>query len=64
VSHELWHAVVLATTLVGGAGLAIVLLAPLVFEAPPPGLTRARPVLLGLIGAAAVLLLVEWRAMH
>jgi hypothetical protein len=62
--HELWHALVLSTTLFGAAGLAIIVLAPLVFDEPPPGLVRARPLVVGAIAAAVVLLLVEWLAIH
>lgn len=62
--HELWHIVVLAATLLAGAGLAIVLLAPLVFEPPPPGLAKARPLVLVLVGAAGLVFLVEWLVLH
>lgn len=63
-SHNLWHLVVLGSTLMGAAGLGIVLLAPLVFDEPPPGLARFRPFVLGLIALAAVLLAAEWLAVH
>jgi hypothetical protein len=63
-AHDLWHLVVLGTTLFGAAGLAIIGLAPLVFDEPPPGLARARPFLIGLIVAAVLLLLVEWLGIH
>ena len=63
-SHNFWHLVVLGSTLMGAAGLGIVLLAPLVFEEPPPGLARFRPFVLGLVAMAAVLLLVEWTGVH
>jgi hypothetical protein len=46
------------------AGLAIVLLAPLVFEEPLPGLNRAKPLVFGLIGVAGVLLALEWLGVH
>jgi hypothetical protein len=62
--HQLWHATVLGTTLFAAAGLAIVLLGPLVFDAPPPGLARARPLVLGGTALAAVLLAAEWTAIH
>jgi hypothetical protein len=62
--HEAWHVVVLAATLLGATGLALVVLAPLLFENPPPGLTRARPVALVLAGGVVLLLLVEWLAVH
>ena len=63
-SHNLWHLVVLGSTLMGAAGLGIVLLTPLVFDEPPPGLVRWRPYVLGLVGLAGVLLAVEWLSVH
>lgn len=63
-SHELWHVTVLAVTLISGAALLIVLLAPFVFESPLPGLDRARPWVLAATGLAVVLLLVEWMGIH
>jgi hypothetical protein len=62
--HEVWHVTVLASTLFAAAGLAIVLLAPLVFDPPPPGLLGARPLVLALAGVAAMLLVAEWTAIH
>ncbi len=62
--HEIWHIIVLAATLFAAAGGAILLLAPLVFDAPPPGLTRFRPVVLAGVGAALVLLILEWTVVH
>jgi len=62
--HELWHVAVLATVLLAAAGLAIVLLAPLVFDPPPPGLAGARPVVYVVTGLAMVLLVAEWTAIH
>ena len=62
--HQVWHAAVLGATLFAAAGLAIVLLAPLVFDAPPPGLARARSAVLGVAALAALLLVVEWTAVH
>lgn len=62
--HEIWHVIVLASTLFGAAGLLILLLTPLVFESPPEGLARARPIVIALIGAAAVLVAVEWLGVH
>ncbi|MFN2489805.1 MAG: hypothetical protein ABR529_08735 [Actinomycetota bacterium] len=55
---------VLASTLFAVAGLALVLLSPLVFDAPPRGLRRARPFVLALAAAALVLLGVEWLVVH
>lgn len=62
--HELWHIVVLAAALLGAAAALLLAAVPLVFETPPPGLTRARPVVLALVGAAAGIVLVEWLWVH
>ena len=62
--HDLWHLVVLGSTLMGAAGLAILVLAPLIFEEPPPGLERAKPLVAGLVAVAAVLLAAEWLGVH
>ena len=62
--HRLWHVAVLAATLFAAAGAAILALAPLIFDEPPPGLRRVRPLLLALIALAGVLLVVEWTAVH
>lgn len=62
--HEVWHVVVLAATLLATGGLVILALAPLVFEAPPPGLMRARPIVLALATLAVLVLLAEWLLIH
>lgn len=62
--HEIWHVTVLGASLFGGASVAVVLLAPLVFDSPPEGLARARPYLLGLGGFAALLVGAEWLGVH
>ena len=62
--HEVWHVLVLASTLVGAASAAILLLAPIVFETYPASLRRARPLVIGLIVLGLVLLIVEWRIVH
>jgi hypothetical protein len=62
--HRLWHAVVLGSALLALCGVALLVLAPLLFEEPPPGLERARPVVLALAGLAAALLAVEWVLVH
>ncbi len=62
--HRLWHAALLGVTLLGAAGLFIVVLAPLLFDVRPAGLERARPVALGVAAAAVVLLLAEWLIVH
>jgi hypothetical protein len=60
--HRIWHAGVLGITLVALAGVLLLLLAPLLPD--PPRLTRARPLVLGLAGVAAALLVVEWLVIH
>ncbi len=62
--HELWHTLVLGSTLFAAAGAVILAMAPLFFDAPPPGLTLGRKVVLGLVIAAVVLLIVEWAVVH
>lgn len=62
--HEVWHITVLAATLFAAAGGAILLLAPLVFDVPPPGLGRYRPALKTGIGAAIALIVLEWTVVH
>ncbi len=62
--HEIWHIAVLASTLLGAAGLMITLLAPLLFDPIPPGLVRARPFVLGGAAVAGVILAVEWLGVH
>lgn len=62
--HELWHVVVLASTLFGGAGALILMVAPMVFDSPPERLARARPLVLGLILLAVGVFLAEWLVVH
>lgn len=62
--HRLWHVAVLGSTLLGGAGLAIVLLTPLLFEEAPPSLVRMRSIAWALAAFALVLLVVEWLVIH
>ena len=62
--HEVWHITILAATLFAAAGGAILLLAPLVFDRPPPGIAKYRPALLVAIGAAIVLVILEWTVVH
>lgn len=62
--HQLWHVAVLTSTLLAAAGLGVILLGPLVFDPPPPGLLAARPLVFALAGLAAVLLVVEWTTIH
>jgi hypothetical protein len=63
-SHEIWHVTVLATTLLGAAGVLLLVLAPILFEETPAGLARARPLVIGLVLLAAVVLILEWVAVH
>ncbi len=62
--HQVWHVSVLAVSLFGAAAVAVVLLAPIVFDSPPEGLVRARRYLLALGGLAVLLLAVEWLGVH
>jgi hypothetical protein len=62
--HGLWHAVLLVAILLGSAGAAIVLLAPLLFGNRSVVLARARPVVVGVLIAAAALLVLEWLVVH
>jgi hypothetical protein len=62
--HELWHVFVLASTLFGAAGAALLSLGPLIFESPPPGLARARPLLIGAIVLAVAVFATEWLVVH
>ena len=64
IDHNLWHVAVLATILLAAAGAAILLLAPLVFEAEPPGVRRARPWVLGSVAVAVILMVLEWTSIH
>lgn len=63
-AHELWHVVVLGSTLFGGAGALILVLAPLIFDPPPEGLERARPLVVGGILLAVGVFLAEWLVVH
>jgi hypothetical protein len=62
--HEVWHVAVLASALFGLAAVALLMLSALVFEEPPPGLQRARPLLIALITCAAVVVALEWTLVH
>lgn len=55
---------VLGSTLFAAAGLAITALAPLIFEPVPVGLKQARPAILAVGAAAAILIAVEWLGIH
>ncbi len=62
--HAVWHAALLVAILLAFAGAAIVLLAPLLFGTRAVALTRARPVVVGLLVGGAALLLLEWLVVH
>ena len=62
--HEVWHALVLGSTLFAAAGAVILAMAPLFFEAPTPGLTGPKKAVLALLVAAVVLLVLEWTVVH
>lgn len=63
-AEKLWHLVLLVLTLFGVASLAILLLAPFVFDQRPASLARARPLLVGVALAAGLGLLLEWKVIH
>ena len=60
--HHAFHVAILATTLIGAAGLAMFLLWPVIFDAPLPPATRR--ILLALVGVGLILFLVEWLLVH
>jgi ABC-type branched-subunit amino acid transport system permease subunit len=62
--HEVWHVVVLASTLFGGAGALILVLGPLVFDSPAHRPPWARPLVVGLILLAVGVFLAEWLVVH
>jgi hypothetical protein len=63
-AETLWHVFLLVLTLGALAAAAILVLAPLAFESPPPGLASARPWLIALIGLTLVVYLLEWQVLH
>lgn len=63
-AHDLWHAVVLGSVLVGAAGVAISAVAAVAFEALPPVVARARPVLVTLGVVGGILVVGEWLLVH
>lgn len=63
-SHDLWHLVVLGATLFGAAGLAILVLMPLLFEDAGDAMSRYRPLAIGGVALAGFLLVVEWLGVH
>lgn len=60
--HELLHLAILTSTLLGAAGLVLLVVWPLMSESP---LGRPTKIALGvLVGVAVALLLIEWRYVH
>lgn len=62
--HEVWHVLVLGSTLLGTAGGVILLLGSFVFDPYPVGLRRARPLVVALVVLALALLGIEWLVVH
>jgi hypothetical protein len=62
--HRLWHVLVLGSTLLAGAGLAIVFVSPLFGDDVSTGVRRARPLVFALAALALTVLLVEWLIVH
>lgn len=62
--HDLWHVAVLGSTLFAAAGVAILVLAPLIFDETPRGVIRARPAIGAVVVLATVLLGLEWLGIH
>lgn len=60
--HQLLHVGILVSTIMGVAALALLVLWPVIFEAPLGGRTKA--LLLASIGVAGLLFLMEWRVVH
>ncbi len=60
--HEALHISILATTILGAASLALLVLWPALFDSPLPPLARGTA--LAAVALAAVLFLVEWRLVH
>lgn len=60
--HEVLHLAILTSTLLGAAGLVLLVVWPLASDLPLP---RPTKVALGvLVGLALALLLIEWRLVH
>ena len=60
--HKLLHVSILVSTLLAAAGLALLLLWPLVGDSRLPAPTQKA--LMGLVLLGALLLVVEWRFVH
>lgn len=62
--HELWHVLLLASTLFAAAGIALLTVFWLAFDEPPAPSTTVRPVVWGVVAVVAILLVVEWVGVH
>ena len=60
--HEVLHVVILVATVLGAAGLTLLVVWQPLFERPLPAGTRRG--LIALAALALVLLLAEWRVVH
>lgn len=60
IADHLWGVFALVLTLVTAALVMTLALTALVFDSPPPGLTRARPWIAGLVGLTFVVVLVAY----
>jgi hypothetical protein len=60
--HRLLHIAILSSTIMGGAGLALLVLWPVLFDTPLAGITRS--ILLASVLVAGVLFVLEWRVVH
>jgi hypothetical protein len=61
--HELWHVVVLGSTLLAGATAFVLLLGPALLGHEPPN-GRTRGVAYGFLMTAAGLMAAEWILVH
>jgi hypothetical protein len=60
--HQVLHVSILVATLVGAAGLVLLVVWPLISDGPLPAITRN--VLAAFVALAVILLLLEWRVVH
>ncbi len=60
--HQLLHVGILASTIMGVAALALLVLWSVIFDTPLIGKTKA--LLVASIGIAGFLFLLEWRVVH
>ncbi len=62
--HEIWHVLLLASTLFAAAGIALLTLFWFAFDEPPAPGTMVRPLVWGVVAVVAILLVVEWVGVH